>query len=76
VSLSADDALVIIWDFGLRPPARRGIGAYAPEGFRNDGIASGFAFGYAPTGRSINYNGPFDTEAHDRQNSLNLKSKI
>ena len=26
--------------------------------------------------RSINYNGPFDPEAHDSQNSLNLKSKF
>jgi hypothetical protein len=26
-------SLVIIWDFRLRPPARRGHRAYAPEGF-------------------------------------------
>jgi len=32
--------------------------------------------GFMESLRSINYNGPFDTEAHDRQNSLNLKSKF
>jgi len=37
-------------------------------GLRIDGIASAFAFGYDPTGRSINYNGPLDSEAHDGQN--------
>jgi len=26
--------------------------------------------------RSINYKGPFDKEAHDKQTPLNLKSKI
>jgi hypothetical protein len=33
---------VRIWDFRLRPPARRGhrVRAYAPEGFRIDGIAT------------------------------------
>ena len=37
-----------------------------------DGFASGFAFGYEPTGRSIFFlkNRPFDTEAHDGQNTL------
>jgi hypothetical protein len=29
--------------------------------------------GFVESLRSINYNGPFDTQAHDRQNSLNLK---
>ncbi len=40
-----------IWDCGLRPGG--GIRAYAPEGLRICGIASGFAFDYDPTGRSI-----------------------
>ena len=35
------------------------------------GFASGFAFGYDPTGRSVFFlNRPFDTKAHDRQNTL------
>jgi hypothetical protein len=36
------------------------------------GFASGFAFGYDPTGRSVFFykNRPFDKEAHDRQNTL------
>jgi len=32
--------------------------------------------GFVELLRSVNYNGPFDTTAHDRQNSLNLESKI
>jgi len=36
-----------------------------------DGIASGFAFGYDPTGRSLFFkNRPFDAEAHNEQNTL------
>jgi hypothetical protein len=35
---------VIIWDFRLRPPARRGYRAYAPEGFRIGGIATLYQF--------------------------------
>ncbi len=37
----------------------------------NDGIASGFAFGYDPTGRSVFFKIDRSTKkTHDRQNSL------
>jgi hypothetical protein len=38
------ESLVIIWDFGLRPPARKGHRAYAPEGFWIYGIAMLYQF--------------------------------
>jgi hypothetical protein len=55
-------------DFRLRIAASGPEGPWGPTPRRDCGLMESL--------RSINFNGPFDTKAHDRQNSLNLKSKI